>query len=142
MTTTTQRTLDSVRLVRVYPANRVEVWQQLVIEADRTRWWPDSVLEPRSGGSVLSTNPLLSGEVDTCLEGHALGFSWKTKGERFETSVLITLVSLTGSVQLSVLELGFLGLRESEVRIKESHDSWMQRLDGLGVVLANVPKTV
>lgn len=146
MTASTQRSLDSVRLVRVYPGGRDDVWQQFADETNRVNWWPGSVIEFAPGGGISSsqkgegeTERMLIGQVDTCVDGHALGFSWKAQYDRYDTSVLITIMSLLGTVQLSILELGFLGLRDGEARIKESYDSWMHRLDALDAVLGSSP---
>lgn len=144
MTASAQRSLDSVRIVRVYPGDRDDVWQRLIDENTRLRWWPTSAIDFTPGGSISSTQNserqterVLSGQIDTCVEGHALGFSWKAPYDRHDTSVLITVMSLLGTVQLSVLELGFLGLRDGEARIAESYENWVQRLDALDAVLGD-----
>lgn len=138
MSAETSSSLDSVKIARTYVATRDDLWKRIAAEHYRELWWPSSTLELANGGKVSTTLHRrdgsacqLNGTTDVYIEGHALGFTWRRPEERDETSVLMTLTSLMGTTQLSVLEIGFRALPESNDRISDAADHWQQRLEAL-----------
>jgi uncharacterized protein YndB with AHSA1/START domain len=139
MKTEANVSLDSVMLGRHFDTTRDALWKRISTEHIRTLWWPDSTLNLVAGGTVATqllcsdgSTCELTGMNDVFIEGHALGFSWHRPNERHETSVLLTLTSLMGSTQLSVLEIGFRTAPNSAERLIDASNHWTRCLTALG----------
>lgn len=144
-----QRSIDSLKLARVLNIERDRVWDFIAHDQQREQWWPQTTFELVPGGSLRSTfhndgaqtpdTTTLSGEVDVVITGHALGFSWRRAGDPWATTALITLASLSGITQVSVVELGFMGYHDEEARIRESFAAWDERLSALEALVRASP---
>lgn len=142
MSTQSSVSLDSVRVARNFDTSRDSLWKGISTNHHRALWWPHSTLELRPGGAVVSPGEVSNGSncdqtgmVDVLIHGHAFGFAWRRPQDRDDTSVLITLTSLLGSTQLSILEIGFRTLPDAVQRINESSDQWTRRLEALAGVV-------
>lgn len=143
MSVAASTSLDSVSVARQFQTSREALWNRVSTESVRTLWWPHSTLELKAGGAVVSQLELLDGTrceqngmMDVFIEGHAFGFAWRRPHDRDETSVLMTLTSLLGSTQLSILEIGFRTLPNAADRLSETSQHWRRCLDALAGIVA------
>lgn len=161
--TESQRAIDSLKLTRLVEVRREDVWLLIEDATRREAWWPRTTIDFIPGGSLRSTFELdpqalpssdninvaaegehaaevvLSGQVDVVMTGHAFGFSWRRPDDPWATTVLLTLTTLSGSTQISVVELGFMGFPAEEQRMRDSFAGWERRLDLLeGLARASV----
>ena len=151
--TESQRAIDSLKLTRLAEVRREDIWQFIEDARLREEWWPRTTIDFTPGGSIRSTVALtaqaptsgdenlvdakseqisevvLSGQVDVVMTGHAFGFSWRRPDDPWATTVLLTLTTLSGSTQISIVELGFMGFPEEERRMRESFAAWERRLN-------------
>ena len=121
---------------------RDESWECLCDAQKRQQWWPDTLIDFSPGGSIrtsLAAETLLTGQVDVVLTGHALGFSWRRAEDPWATTALITLTTLSGSTQVSVVELGFMGFQDETRRMREAFTAWDERLSALEALVRASP---
>lgn len=140
-----QMAIDSLKLTRVLSITRNHLWELIVDDHRREQWWPETTIDVAPGGVIRSTFEVVgsasdseaepttervthSGEVDVVIAGHALGFSWRQPEDPWATTTLMTLTSLSGITQLSVVELGFMGYPDESQRMRQSFAAWEQRL--------------
>lgn len=119
------------------------VWQAVVDERLRRRWWPELEFEPVVGSRITaeSVRPgkkkprRTRGDITFVDAPEELGFEWVTKRGDFATVVRLRVTQQKKKAKLRVVEGGFPRGDFAEVLVAECRAGWREQLSDLAEFL-------